>query len=651
MTLLRQIMLVMIAIFLLLFSINFLLTVFESRIYLEEQMRSHSQDTATSLGLSMTTAVAEQDEAILEVLANAVFDRGYYQEINLTDSDGKILLSRVNPTQIDGVPAWFTELIKLPSPKGSSEIMNGWYLLGTLTVTSHPGHAYRDLWRISVDYFYLFCFIIILSYGVIGIVLKIVLNPLKQVENQANEICERNFSVLGEIPKTKELKKVVQAMNRMSEKIKDMFERQVDLTERFRLEAKTDALTKLMNREEFDAQVNAVISYETSPGSTMLVMLQIRDFAGINAEIGRIAADDLLRQVAECIEESLVNIQELIISRRNGADFAVFIPHTHVDRSRAHLQRVFQSVASLQFFNQEANVDSIHIGASFHERAGSLSIMLTSADTALRNAQAKGANATYFLIHGDTDNPITDIVIQAQEWKLTLDKVIETEDILFYYQPIFSLPNKTILAYEIFVRIELAGKIINAGVFMPMAERFGLLVDLDKIIISKALKQLQNDSPKFFLNLSPRSIQDVKFVDWLINILEAYRAYSNKITFEIPEYSIHLAYEQVKKLIDAANAFDYKFSIDHFGNGATAFSYLQSLNAHYLKIDRSFVTGISENTDNQFFIQSVVQIARTRDMLLIAEGIEETSELETLIDLDVDAGMGYLLGKPGPDFG
>ena len=180
MTLLRQIMLVMIAIFLLLFGIHFILTVFESRTYLEEQMRSHSQDTATSLGLSMTTAVAEQDEAILEVLANAVFDRGYYQEINLTDSDGKILISRINPIKIDDVPTWFTKLVRLPSPQGSSEIMNGWYL---------------------------FCFITTLSYIVIGIVLRILLHPLKQVEYLTNEICERKFSVLNEIPKTKKLKK------------------------------------------------------------------------------------------------------------------------------------------------------------------------------------------------------------------------------------------------------------------------------------------------------------------------------------------------------------------------------------------------------------------------------------------------------------
>ncbi|MBL4679364.1 MAG: EAL domain-containing protein [Pseudomonadales bacterium] len=649
MTLLRQIMLVMIAIFLLLFSANFILTVYESRIYLEKQMRVHAQDTATSLGLSMTTAIAEEDNANLEVLANAVFDRGYYQEIKLTDLDGKVLISRINPMKIDDIPNWFIQLIDLPSPIGSTEIMSGWSFLGILEVKSHPGHAYRDLWRISVNFLYLFCFIIILSYGIIGAVLSILMRPLVHVENQANEICERKFPILQEIPKTRELKRVVEAMNRMSGKIKEMFQRQVELTESLRLEAKTDSVTHLINRQEFDAQVNAIISSEEGPGSSTLMLVQIKNFAEINNKLGRVAADDLLIQVAERIQEGLSSVPEAIVSRRSGADYALFIARTHLERSRAHLQKVFQSVASLEYFNKDVNLDAFHVGASFFEEKEDLSLMLTTSDTALRNAQSEGANASYFLIHGDSNNPISDMVKQAQEWKLTLDEIIKNESVLFHYQAIFSLPDKKILGYKIFVRIKLGGQTINAGVFMPMAERFGLLAELDKIIISKALKQLNEDSPNFVLNLSTRSIQDNEFIDWLLDILGRYQQFSHKITFELQEYAINLAYEQVKLLIESTSKFNYTFSIDHFGSGATAFSYLQSLDVHYIKIDRSFVTNIGDNTDNQFFIQSVVQIAHTRDMLLVAEGVEEAMELESLIDLGVDAAMGYFLGKPGPN--
>ncbi|MFT4631453.1 MAG: EAL domain-containing protein (putative c-di-GMP-specific phosphodiesterase class I), partial [Crocinitomicaceae bacterium] len=107
-------------------------------------------------------------------------------------------------------------------------------------------------------------------------------------------------------------------------------------------------------------------------------------------------------------------------------------------------------------------------------------------------------------------------------------------------------------------------------------------------------------------------------------------------------------YDTIKFLIDSAGPLGYRFSIDHFGLGTVAFSYLQSLDVHFIKVDRSFVTDIANNTDNQFFIQSVVQIAHTRDMLLIAEGVETEGDLATLERLGVDAAMGYLLGRPGP---
>ncbi len=650
MTLLRQIMLVVITIFLILFGINFVLTVYDSRLYLESQMHAHAQDTATSLGLSMTTAIKEQDSANLELLANAVFDRGYYQRITLYDLENTVLISRNNPLQVDGVPPWFVNLIDLPSPVGKAEIMDGWNIMGTLMVIAHPGHAYRDLWRITVDYFYLFCFITILSYGFIGTVLRFLMQPLKRVEQQANDICDRKFSVLDRIPRTRELRQVVEAMNHMSVKIKEMFQRQVQLTESIREEARLDPVTGLINRKEFDALVTGVINSEPGPGSSTLMMLQIRHFSEINTSLGRQQADELLKLVAERFANSLASIPDAIISRRAGADFAVYIPRINLERARAYLQATFQSVASLQFFTTDDDLDRLHMGASFHGDRADLSLMLSAADMALRNAQNEGANGTYFLIHGDSENPVSDFIKQAGEWRQTLDNIIASENLLIHFQPIYSIPDRELIADEVFVRIELDGRIIDAGVFMPMAERFGMLVQLDRLIISKVFQQINESSPSFMINLSTHSIQDESFIAWLTQTVSQQQDIADKVIFEFQEYSVHLAYNQVKQLIDTASPMGYRFSIDRFGSGSTAFSYLQSLDVHFIKIDRSFVAGISENTDNQFFIQSVSQIARTRDMRLIAEGVELDSELDTLTELGVDAAMGYLLGRPGPDF-
>ncbi|MBV1878657.1 MAG: EAL domain-containing protein [Pseudomonadales bacterium] len=650
MTMLRQIMLVVVAIFLILFSANFFLTVYDSRLYLEQQMRMHAQDTATSLGLSMTTALGDEDSANLELLANAVFDRGYYQTITLQDTEGKILLERHNPLTIDGVPGWFLELIALPSPAGTSEIMSGWSILGQLTVIAHPGHAYRDLWRISSHFFYLFCIILSLSYLFIGLVLKIIMRPLTQVEILANNICERKFVVLDEIPRTRELRRVVQAMNRMSEKVRLMFQQQLKLTESLRNEARLDPVTGLTNRTEFDAVANAKVNAEEGPGSSILMIIQIRNFAAVNATIGHEQADLLLIQIAERITENLAPLHDAVISRRSGGNFAVFLNRISLERARVYLETTFRSIASLHFFTADTNLDAIHMGGSFHPTKTGLSTMLSAADSALLKAQSEGTNSTHFHIHGDQELPISTLVKQISEWKHHLNRTIETDGLLFYYQPVFSLPEQCQFAHEVFVRIELDGEIIDAGMFMPMAERFGLLVKLDQIIIEKVLRQLVDASPDFIINLSTRSIQNAEFIDWLIKLLAEFSHHGKKVIFELQEYSIHLAYDQVKRLIESGNTFGYRFSVDHFGSGATTFSYLQSLDLHFIKIDRSFITGICENTDNQFFIQSAVQIAHTRDMLLIAEGVELESELETLRSLGVDAVMGYFLGRPGPDY-
>jgi len=653
MTLLRQLMMVVLLIFILLFSANFILTVLGSRDYLEAQMRVHAEDTATSLGLSMTTALGQKDNTNLELLASAVFDRGYYSNISLIDLDDKLLISRTNSIVIDDVPTWFIELINLPTPAGTSEITNGWTRLGKLTVVAHPGNAYRDLWRITVDFFYLFSFIVILSYGVLGLLVGLVMRPLQAVEAQADDICERKFAVQERIPRTRELRRVVEAMNRMSLKIKTMFESQLQLTESLWLEARTDPITGLINRREFDALVTGELLSESGPGANILVLLQIRNFATINQTLGHIEADALLKQTGERLTAALAPSDEAIICRSSGAEFAVFIARVNLDEVRLLLENAFQEVVSLTQLTAPDYLDAIHMGAVFTENAIAYSLLLTDADTALRSAQARGANGTYFLIHGDSENPIADLVKQAGEWHTTLLDVIRKQQFLFHFQPIYQLDangERTLMANEIFVRIELEGEVINAGVFMPMAERFGLLVELDQLIIERALSEIQLDAPPVVITLSTYSLQQDHFRRWLYQQLTDHKLKSHKVIFELQEHAVHLAFDNVRALVETGNSLGYRFSVDHFASSATSFAYLESLDVHFIKIDRNFVDNLDQQTDHQFFVRSVAQIVHARDMWLIAEGVERTEELEILRELGVDAAMGYLLGRPGPDF-
>jgi EAL domain-containing protein (putative c-di-GMP-specific phosphodiesterase class I) len=324
------------------------------------------------------------------------------------------------------------------------------------------------------------------------------------------------------------------------------------------------------------------------------------------------------------------------------------LPSISLEHARVTLQGCFNAVASLKTFTDEALVDAIHIGMTFDSQPQQLAGMLTEADAALRIAQSGGHSNAYFLVHGDNQNHLTDIIKQASDWKHILERAIEDQQVIFHFQKVFTLPDRQSLAEAIYVRISLEDKVIQAGIFMPIAERFNLLASLDKLIITRAFEEITAYSATLIINLSTRSIQDDEFIQWLSGHIHDHQVLASNVIFELPEYAVHLAYDAIKRLVDSAGPLGYRFSIGHFGLGTIAFSYLQSLDVNFIKVDRSFVTDIATNTDNQFFIQSVVQIAHTRDMLLIAEGVETEADLATLEHLGVDAAMGYLLGRPGP---
>jgi diguanylate cyclase (GGDEF)-like protein len=665
MTLLRQLMLVIIMLFIVLFTANFILTVLNSRLYLENQLQSHADDTASSLGLSMTTALQEKDIAHLDVLANAIFDRGYYQSITLKGLKGETILEKKNLITIDDVPAWFLSLVALPSPVGQSEIMSGWNQLGVLSVISHPGHAYRDLWRISTDYFYMFIAILLLSYVLLGLSLKLMLRPLKEVEEQANAICEKTFTTLERIPRTRELKLVVEAMNRMSRKLRDILAKQVGLTESLRQEARTDPVTGLINRREFNAVLASKLNDESGAGSGALALIQIENFVELNHNKGRNEGDAILKQIGQRLNASFGpggdfvtnSANEPLIARYSGAGFIAYFQNIGLEHARVKLQQLKTTLDKLLLFHDADDDFSVNIGMTFQTSPKTLSSLLTQADAALSTAQTQAGNGAHFITFMDGE-PLSKLIKQANEWKKTLELVMTNENVLLHYQPIYQYADNSgssahykLAKLEVFMRIQVAGEIIHAGAFLPMVERFDWLPKFDKIVVSRVFSQLLDETYELVVNLSTRSILDEEFTLWLEGFLQEQQKFSSQVIFEIQEHAIHLSFPKVKALVELVTALGFRFSVDQFGISQSTFAYLHSLDIAFLKIHRSIVDGISDSPDNQFFVQSVLQIAESRDITIIAEGVERQQDLETLHSLGVDMAMGYLLGRPAAEVG
>ncbi|MDX1795261.1 MAG: LapD/MoxY N-terminal periplasmic domain-containing protein, partial [Hydrogenovibrio sp.] len=232
MSLSKQMILFITSILLILLLGTFALNFHNTKTFLEHQLESHAQDTATSLGLSLSSVADAQDPSTMETMINAVFDRGYYAQISLYDVDGKLTYQRLSSKQIEGIPDWFINSIPVKAPKTESLIQSGWIPMGKLVVQSHPGYAYVELWKTAISLSIWFLFAAIIAILIAYYALRIMLTPLKKLEQQAQAIVKKEYLLQDELPNTTEFKQVVSAMNTMVHKMKDVFDRDARIAEK-----------------------------------------------------------------------------------------------------------------------------------------------------------------------------------------------------------------------------------------------------------------------------------------------------------------------------------------------------------------------------------------------------------------------------------
>jgi diguanylate cyclase (GGDEF)-like protein len=627
---------------------NLVVSVLNARGYVFEQMAVHAQDTATSLGLTLSHAAESRDRAEIESFIDVVFDRGYYRHIFYRSIRDDLLVQRVMPIEIEGVPAWCIRLLDLPEPSGKAEVVSGWMRLGELQVVSHPGYAYRDLWRVFCEQLWLFLATAVLCYGAAGLGLHYLLRPLKKVEQQAEAICRREFPLQPQLPRTPELRRMVMAMNRMVEKIRTMFQEQVELTATFHRQARLDAVTGLSNRLDFDARLEAFMVSESGGSAVLLLLLQVGNLQQFNQRSGREAGDDVLRHLAALLQAQIAARPGALASRRGGADFCVLVPVAEPAEEAAWVAGLFQRLLALHQLSDTVPALQLHMGVA---AAGALTrpeVLLAKADLALRQAQHQyrdDSGCCWLDVVADGPG----VARPAGAWRELLQGALQRRQLVLFWQPVFAADGESLLHREVFCRLQDGEQLLSAGVFWPMVERFGLAPAMDRLIIELLCESGAEavwGEVAVSVNLSPTSILDEGFTTWLSAFLQIHPAFAARILFELPEQALVANEQAVRQFAVRMQALGAGIGLDHFGASASAFHYLQSLPIALLKVSRSFVTGLDRSSDNQFFVRALLQIAHSCEIQLLAEGVETAAEWQALLSIGVDGGQGFELGRP-----
>lgn len=236
---------------------------------------SHAQDTATSLGLSVSSYMAEEDLSTVKSMIDAIFDRGYYSRIHLVATDNRTLLERSARIDLEGVPDWFVALLNLEIPPANAEVLAGWNIAGVVSVESHPGYAYRQLWRTFTQILY-WLVMVAVGVGILGAFgIHALLRPMRAVEQQAEGVSARNYIVQEKLPRTRELRSMVLAMNRMTRKVQSMFKEQARSAEQMREIAYQDSVTGLGNRRYFEAQLRSAVQKSEKVQNGALLVVRI----------------------------------------------------------------------------------------------------------------------------------------------------------------------------------------------------------------------------------------------------------------------------------------------------------------------------------------------------------------------------------------
>ena len=666
MTLYRQLVIFTLVLFFILFTGTWLTKLESTRSFLVNQLESHAQDTATSLGLSISQYSIENDMPAIESMVNAVFDRGYYRIIRYTDTRDNVLIDRELDVTIVKVPQWFIRLVSLKTPDGKANVMAGWRQAGTIYVKSHPGYAYKTLWEnvVRMTVWFLACGIVVLIAGGFG--LRVLLKPLVLVERQADAMCKKNYEIQERLPKTKELRRVVEAMNRMTGKVREMFEEQVTLAEGLRKNAYHDSLTGLGNRRYFESQITARLDRGDSTTKGIVLLVQISNLHELNNQKGFQAGDELLQRVGVMLQEATKQYANAVLARLTGGDFGIFVPDVSSWDAESIAETVSSNLNQLTAESIAENVsnnlnqlvveqltltDNVgHVGAASYESSTSLGRLLSEADLALRSAQQAGPNK--WRVHAVSEET-EQMPLGQQQWKDTLDQALSERRVTLFAQPVVNTYDKNqIIHFEIFSRIvQDDGNLLSAGVFMPFAERLNLVSYLDRIVLEDVMQidAARMSIDRLAVNVSPASLQDDSFRRWILFAIENLPEKAPQINFEFPEFGAVQHLEMIKEFSAVVRKYGHLVGLDHYGQSFSHLGYLKSLRPDYVKIDRAYTGELKDkDSDSRFFIGSLCSVAHSLDITVIAEGVETEQQWEQLKELNLDAIQGYIVDRPEP---
>lgn len=425
------------------------------------------------------------------------------------------------------------------------------------------------------------------------------------------------------------------------------------LTNKMQHQATHDSLTGLINRQYFETILDRALASATNEGKKhALCYLDLDQFKVVNDTCGHVAGDSLLQQLALQLQDQVR--ERDVLGRLGGDEFGILLEDCPLEKAEVIAEKLRNVIKEFRFSWQDKVFEiGVSIGmVPITEFSGTLTDVLSAADSACYVAKDLGRNRVHVFQADDIE------LVKRQgemQWMQSIQRALAEDRFQLYIQSIVPLSkraNKERHA-ELLVRmLDEDGNIIMPGAFMPAAERYHLMLDLDRWVVKNAIKALKDGNKKMAgltsisINLSGQSISNDDFLKYIVKLIKDFEINPKLICFEITETAVISNMLHATRLISTLNEMGCRFSLDDFGSGLSSFAYLKNLMVDYLKIDGSFVKHMLDDKTDFSMVAAINQIGQTMGVRTIAESVENNDIKKALKKMGVDFAQGFGISLP-----
>jgi diguanylate cyclase (GGDEF)-like protein len=411
-----------------------------------------------------------------------------------------------------------------------------------------------------------------------------------------------------------------------------------------------DSLTGLVNRRRFRAELDQYVSFAARYGGRGAVMvIDIDGLKEVNDRAGHQAGDTLIRRVSEVMRERVRGTD--IVARLSGDEFAVLMPQTDTAGALQLGEDLRAQVAEGMPLNSEIDGATISVGIAMFGGQGEVGAesVLVAADQAMYEAKGEGRNRiTLFHAAGEDGGAPP----RPQTTSARIRDALTQNRLRLATQPIRDLASGGIERYELLLRMTgESGELLPAADFIDVAERSGMVQELDRWVVTQALELIgereKAGAPvSLHMNISGASVTDLSVLEFIERRLDEGEADPARCTFEITQTARVEDYDTAAGFADRLTEFGCEVAIDDYGAGFGPFAYLQKVPFDVIKIDGTFIRDLPRNDADQLTVKAIVDIARGLGKRTIAEFVEDEATRALLQEYGVDMAQGYHLGRP-----